>query len=90
MPTMTTSGRDTRSSRSPSAAATTRPPSALCPPSSQISQPGGAWSTSAPDASRCIRAGHSALTMPASNAALSIFKVSSARSVAMASPALSN
>ena len=69
MPTMTTSGRDTRSSRSPSAAATTRPPSALCPPSSQISQPGGAWSTSAPDASRCIRAGHSAPTMPASNAA---------------------
>ena len=50
MPAITTSGRDTRSSRSPSAAAATRPPSALCPPSSQISQPGGAWSTSAPEA----------------------------------------
>ena len=49
MPTMTTSGRDTRSSRSPSAAAATRPPSALCPPSSQISQPCGACSSSAPD-----------------------------------------
>ena len=30
MPAITTSGRDTRSSRSPSAAAATRPPSALC------------------------------------------------------------
>ena len=33
-------------------------------------------STSAPDARRCIRAGHSALTMPASNAAASILNAS--------------
>ena len=39
MPTISTSGRDTRSSRSASAAAIARPPSALWPPSSQSSLP---------------------------------------------------
>ena len=39
MPTISTSGRDTRSSRSASAAATARPPSGLWPPSSQSSLP---------------------------------------------------
>ena len=52
--------------------------------------PAGARSTSVPEASRCIRAGHSALTMPASNAAVLILNASIARSVAIASPALSN
>jgi len=41
----------------------------LWPPSSQISLPCGARSTSAPDVSRCILAGHSAPTMPRSKAA---------------------
>src|SRR6185437_11582062 len=45
MPTIITSGRDTRSSRSAKAAATARPPSGLCPPSSQTSLPAGARST---------------------------------------------
>jgi len=41
MPTISTRGRGTRSSMSPNAAAIARPPSALWPPSSQSSLPGG-------------------------------------------------
>ena len=56
MPTINTTGRDTRSSRSPSAAAMIRPPSGLWPPSSQISLPAGARATRGPVARRCMRA----------------------------------
>ena len=69
MPTISTSGRGTRSSRSPSAAAIARPPSALWPPSSHSSLSGGVSALSLPWVRRCIRAGHSALAMPASKAA---------------------
>ena len=48
MPTISTSGRGTRSSRSASAAAMTRPPSALWPPSSHSSLPAGASGGSVP------------------------------------------
>ena len=69
MPTTSTSGRDTRSSRSASALAMARPPSALWPPSSHSSLPGGSQRRQRPCDSRCMRAGQSALAMPASNAA---------------------
>ena len=74
MPTISTSGRDTRSSRSASAAAMARPPSALWPPSSHSSLSGGSNAGSRPCDSRCMRAGQSTRVMPASKAAAGSFR----------------
>ena len=66
MPTIRMSGRETRSSRSASAAAMARPPSALWPPSSQSSLSGGSNVASRPlrkplHARRPVHADHAGL-----------------------------
>ncbi len=73
----------------PSAAAALRPPSALCPPSSQSSLPGGASGSRRPVVRRCMRAGQSACTTPSSKARAGRSSLA-ARNAAIAVPALSN
>ena len=88
--------------RSAPAAATPAPPDRRAPRRSRgrrrdcarrratASLPAGASATSRPCASRCSRAGQSALTMPVSNAAGGSLNCLIARSAAMARPAFSN